>query len=124
MSEYDNGFRRAQAQYEAKTPYDNEVEDNRAVYTIEGSVMDNEETRLALSNLNAYDVEIIGENDGDEYRNVISFTISNEDDNDDIEDATNEYNRIKKRLKDIGAYLERDTFETSYVEYEPDYDND
>lgn len=124
MSEYDNGFRRAQMLYEAKTPYDNEVEDNRAVYTIEGSVMDNEETRSALSNLNAYDVEIIGENDGDEYRNVISFTISNAEDSDDIEDATNEYNRIKKRLKDIGAYLERDTFETSYVEYEPDYDND
>jgi hypothetical protein len=124
MSEYDNGFRRAQAQYEAKTPYDNEVEDNRAIYTIEGSVMDNEETRLALSNLNAYDIEVIDTDADDEYRNVISFTISNKEDSDDVEDATNEYNRIKTRLREIGAYLERDVFETSYVEYEPDYDND
>jgi hypothetical protein len=123
MSEYDNGFRRAQAQYEARTPYDNEVDDNRAVYTIEGSVMDNEETRSALSNLNAYDIEVIDIDADDEYRNVISFKICNEDDSDDVEDATNEYNRIKKRLKDIGAHIERDMFETSYVESEPDYDD-
>ncbi len=122
MSEHDNGFRRAQAQYEAKTPYDNEVEDNRATYKIEGSVLDGVENRIILKNLNAYDVEIIGENDGDEYRNVISFTISNEDDDDDIETATNEYDRVKKELEIIGAYIDSDEFNTSYVEYEPDYD--
>jgi hypothetical protein len=121
MSDYDNGFRRAQAQYESKTPYDDEKDPDIASFYIEASVIDTVDNRQTLEALGAYDFAVI---DGDEYRSVMSFSIGSENDFDDIEDITKEYIHAMNVLKRMGAYIERKKFIEAYMDKDDWYEDD
>jgi len=122
MSDYDNGFRRAQAQYESKTPYDDEKDPDIASFYIEGSVRDTPENRMTLAGYGAYDIEIIGQED--DGVNTISFSIGDEKDFNDIDDMTKDYNMALKMLTWIGAYIERKKFIEAYQDKDDWYEDD
>ena len=122
MSDYDNGFRRAQAQYEAKTPYDDEKDPDIASFYIEGSVRDTPENRMTLEALGAYDIEVIGQED--DGVNTISFSIGDEKDFDDIDDMTKAYDHILNVLKRMGAYIDRKLFTEAYQDEDDWYEDD
>jgi hypothetical protein len=109
MSNYDNGFARAQRAYENQMPPEDEPE--LAKYKIEGSVVDSPANRIKLNSLFAYDVEVIGDNDKGE--DIISFAIES-DGEQDLSDARKEYNKTKLILQAMNARYDTDEFTELY----------
>lgn len=112
MTYYDNGFARAQAAYEAQTPYDG-PENNYCQWKIEFN------THLkTVPGLEYIKMELVGSDDnGDIYFGMV-------DGGGPIEDEQPVYEEIMDILKAIeDVDIESDRYEESYEEYEPDWDD-
>ena len=117
--DFDNGFARAQRSYENQMPDEDEEDANMATYNIEGSVIDTPYHREKLKSIDAYDIEVVGDNDSGQ--DVISFSVTM--DKDDITAVTKDYEHTLSVLKSIDADIDTDEFTDIWEESEPDYDD-
>ena len=115
MSNYDNGFARAQRQYDAQMPREY-PDDNEGKYHISGSVVKTEEA-VAMLKDEGIDFEIIGD-DGPE-REYLGFDV--ESDWMEIGDATNEYDGLMLRFQPHEVNWDADNFETRFVDDDDGY---
>jgi hypothetical protein len=118
MSEYDNGFARAQRQYDAQVPkWVDAPDDNRATFWISGCAILNTRNMEILEKMGAYNLEEIGDDGPDCV--YMGFEIIHEWD--DYDEVDRQYGQTLALLRSIHAEYENE-FESEYEE--PDEDDE
>jgi hypothetical protein len=115
MFGYDNGFARAQAQYDAQMPPE-APEDNRAKYELSGSML---YTIDAINALNHQGISFDLSPDGDD--TLILFSVEEKG---DIDDVCVNYEQIGSFLKKLGAEFDVNALDTYFEETEEDCEED
>lgn len=115
MFGYDNGFARAQAQYDAQMPPE-APEDNRAKYELSGSML---YSIAAINALNHEGISFDISPEGDD--TLILFSVEEKG---DIDDVCVNYEHLKDFLKELGADFDVSTLDTYFEEIEEDREED